>query len=57
MSGDPEVEYFSDGITEDIISGLKLFRELIVIARTIVQPRRCAVPVPEIVAHWAPLTS
>ncbi len=33
MSGDPEQEYFSDGITEDIITGLCRFRELIVIAR------------------------
>ena len=33
MSGDPEQEYFSDGITEDIISGLSRFRELFVIAR------------------------
>ncbi len=28
MSGDPEQEYFSDGITEDIISELSRFREL-----------------------------
>ncbi len=34
MSGDPEQEYFSDGITEDIITGLSRFRELFVIART-----------------------
>lgn len=34
MSDDPKQEYFSDGITEDIISGLSLFRELTVIART-----------------------
>jgi TolB-like protein len=33
MSGDPEQEYFSDGITEDIITELGRFRELIVIAR------------------------
>jgi adenylate cyclase len=33
MSGDPEQEYFSDGITEDIISELSRFRELFVIAR------------------------
>ena len=32
MSGDPEQEYFSDGITEDIISGLSRFRELFVVA-------------------------
>ncbi|MDH3692430.1 MAG: adenylate class-3/4/guanylyl cyclase [Gammaproteobacteria bacterium] len=33
MSGDSEQEYFSDGITEDIITGLSRFRELFVIAR------------------------
>ena len=33
MSGDPEQEYFSDGITEDIITELSRFRSLIVIAR------------------------
>jgi TolB-like protein/Tfp pilus assembly protein PilF len=33
MSDDPEQEYFSDGITEDIISELSRFRELFVIAK------------------------
>jgi adenylate cyclase len=33
MSGDPEQEYFSDGITEDIITGLSRFRSVLVIAR------------------------
>ncbi len=33
MSGDPEQEYFSDGITEDIITELSRFRALFVIAR------------------------
>jgi adenylate cyclase len=33
MSGDPEQEYFSDGLTEDIITELSKFRELFVIAR------------------------
>jgi len=33
MSGDPEQEYFSDGITEDIITELSRFRDLSVIAR------------------------
>ena len=32
-SGDPEQEYFSDGITEDIITELSRFKELFVIAR------------------------
>lgn len=33
MSGDPEQEYFSDGITEDIITELTRFHSLFVIAR------------------------
>jgi TolB-like protein len=33
MSGDPEQEFFSDGISEDIITGLARFRTLFVIAR------------------------
>ncbi|MEK6216270.1 MAG: adenylate/guanylate cyclase domain-containing protein, partial [Boseongicola sp.] len=33
MSGDPEQEYFSDGITEDIITELSRFSEIFVIAR------------------------
>ena len=33
MSGDREQEYFSDGITEDIITELSRFRNLVVIAR------------------------
>ncbi|MEE8506170.1 MAG: tetratricopeptide repeat protein, partial [Kiloniellales bacterium] len=33
MSGDPEQEYFSDGITEDIITELSRFNEFAVIAR------------------------
>jgi len=33
MSGDPEQQYFSDGITEDIITELSRFRDLFVIAR------------------------
>jgi adenylate cyclase len=33
MSGDPEQDYFSDGITEDIITELSRFRSLFVIAR------------------------
>ena len=34
MSGDPEQEYFADGITEDIITELSRFRSIAVIART-----------------------
>src|SRR5262249_43689186 len=33
MSGDPEQRYFSDGITEDIITELSRFRQLHVLAR------------------------
>jgi len=33
MSGEPEQEYFSDGITEDIITELSRFRSVFVIAR------------------------
>jgi hypothetical protein len=34
VSGDPEQEYFADGITDDIITELSRFSELFVIART-----------------------
>jgi adenylate cyclase len=34
MSGDPEQEYFADGMVEDIITELSRFRALFVIART-----------------------
>ncbi len=33
MSGDPEQEYFSDGITEDIITAISRIRQFFVIAR------------------------
>ena len=33
MSGDPEQEYFADGVVEDIITGLSRLRWLFVIAR------------------------
>ena len=33
MSGDPEQEYFADGVVEEIITALSRFRELFVIAR------------------------
>ena len=33
LSGDPEQDYFSDGITEDIIAALSKYRSLVVIAR------------------------
>jgi adenylate cyclase len=33
LSGDPEQEYFADGIAEDIITELSRFRDLVVVAR------------------------
>jgi len=33
MSGDPEQEFFADGLTEDVITELSRFRELLVISR------------------------
>jgi TolB-like protein/class 3 adenylate cyclase len=33
MSGDPEQEYFADGIVEDVITALSRFRSLFVVAR------------------------
>src|SRR5213075_1490335 len=33
LSGDPEQQYFSDGITEDIITELSRYHSLLVIAR------------------------
>jgi len=33
LSGDPEQEYFADGIVEDIITGLSRSKSLFVIAR------------------------
>src|SRR5258708_2649367 len=33
MSGDPDQEYFADGMVEDIITGLSKFESLFVIAR------------------------
>jgi adenylate cyclase len=36
MSGDPEQEFFADGLTEDIITELSRFRELLVISRNAV---------------------
>ncbi|NCF80000.1 MAG: adenylate/guanylate cyclase domain-containing protein [Proteobacteria bacterium] len=33
LSGDPDQEYFADGMTEDIITGLSRFRSLSVVAR------------------------
>ena len=38
MSGDPEQEFFADGLTEDIITELSRFRDLFVISRNYVEP-------------------
>ena len=42
MSGDPEQEYFSDGITEDIITALSRSRGFFVIARNRASPTRAS---------------
>jgi adenylate cyclase len=48
MSGDPEQEYFSDGISEDIITDLSKLSELHVIARnSSFAYKKAAVPVPD----------
>jgi adenylate cyclase len=39
MSGDPEQEYFADGMVEDIITALSHFKSLFVIARSGSMPR------------------
>jgi toxin-antitoxin system PIN domain toxin len=41
LSGDPEQEYFADGIVEEIITALSRLRWLFVIARNSGDPRRC----------------
>ena len=40
MSGDPEQEYFADGMVEEIITALSRIRWLFVIARTRPSPIR-----------------
>ena len=42
MSGDPEQEYFADGMVEDITTALSRMRWLFVIAATQVSPTRAA---------------
>lgn len=44
LSGDPEQEYFSDGITEDIITALSRIRQFFVIARNMAFTRDYARP-------------
>src|SRR6266568_3074220 len=52
MSGDPEQEYFSDGITEDIITDLSKVSGLFVIARnTAFTYKGKTVEVPEVAKH------
>jgi TolB-like protein len=48
LSGDPEHQYFSDGITEDIITELSRFRSLFVIARNSSFQYRAAADVKEL---------
>ena len=47
QSGDPKREYFSDGVTEDIINALGRFPELRVMSHTAVQPYKAAPTPPE----------
>ena len=54
MTGDPEQEYFTDGITEDIITELSRFHSLFVIARnSSFTYKGRAVDVKQIGASWA----
>jgi TolB-like protein len=51
LSGDPEQEYFSDGMTEALIAELGRLRELRVISRTsVMQYKGTQQPIPEIAA-------
>ena len=47
QSGDPKREYFSDGVTEDIINALGRFSELRVMSHSAVQPYKAARTPPE----------
>jgi len=47
QSGDPKREYFSDGVTEDIINALGRFSELRVMSHSAVQPYKAAPTLPE----------
>jgi TolB-like protein len=55
MSGDPKQEYFSDGITEEIITGLSKIPDLFVIARNSSFAFSKAVSVKEIPTAWSAL--
>ena len=50
MSGDPEQEYFADGIVEDIITALSRVRWFFVIARNSTSPTRAG---PWTCSRWA----
>jgi len=47
QSGDPKREYFSDGVTEDIIAALGRFSGIRVMSHNAVQPYKAARPAPE----------
>jgi adenylate cyclase len=47
QSGDPKRDYFSDGVTEDIINALGRFSELRVMSHSAVQPYKAAPAPPE----------
>jgi len=51
LSGDPEQEYFADGIFEDIITELSRFPEIIVIARPSAFSHKSSGETPEEVSH------
>lgn len=52
ISGDPEQQYFSDGVTEDIITELQRFRTLFVIARNSSFKYRNASDVKRVGREW-----
>jgi adenylate cyclase len=53
MSGDREQEYFSDGITDDLITALSRLPDLFVIARTSsFAYKGKAAKVQEVTANW-----
>ena len=57
IGGDPEQDYFADGLTEDIITDLSRFRELRVVARDLCfQHRAPGADLQHIGARWRPTT-
>ena len=57
LSGDPEQEYFADGITEDLIAALSRYRWLFVIARnSVFTLKGRTVDIKEVSRHLASVT-